>query len=349
MSGSRSLRWRKPRPGRPECGRCRAVLGWLFATFAVSQAIFSAQLERPIASLRDTEYALKFDRLLARKAEHPDRPLRLALGSSRVCMGLHVTGPRDNEPLVFNFGVIGAGAMQQALTFDRLLRAGVRPKSVFVEYWPPFMLAYPRNSEEARLDGNQLTHADLALVRRCVHDPDRVTWQWRTARLVPSYAQRFSVINVELPVWLIATARTGFKWAQMDDWGWKPACDGPQPPQRRAERLVLVRKEMEPCLQIATIDPTAAAAFAELFSGAKAAGIDVTVVWMPESSEFRAMYTPECEAISTAWFTSFRERYGVRLLDARRWMPDDQFYDGFHLAPDGAAAFTERLRAAGWW
>jgi hypothetical protein len=35
--------------------------------------------------------------------------------------------------------------------------------------------------------------------------------------------------------------------------------------------------------------------------------------------------------------------FGVRLVDARDWLPDAAFYDGHHLLPAGAKAFSVRL------
>ena len=35
--------------------------------------------------------------------------------------------------------------------------------------------------------------------------------------------------------------------------------------------------------------------------------------------------------------------FGVRVIDARRWLPDAQFFDGDHPLLSGQATFTERL------
>jgi hypothetical protein len=37
--------------------------------------------------------------------------------------------------------------------------------------------------------------------------------------------------------------------------------------------------------------------------------------------------------------------YGLPVIDAREWMGEEDFIDGHHLLPDGAAAFTRRFGA----
>lgn len=61
---------------------------------------------------RDPEYGHRIKQLRQLHAEHPDRPLVVAVGSSRTLMGLSPldTGfaEEPGSPLVYNFGQTGA-------------------------------------------------------------------------------------------------------------------------------------------------------------------------------------------------------------------------------------------------
>jgi hypothetical protein len=342
---------RAKRPGRPDPRRSRAALGWLVAVAVGGQAALAAVIEQPASRLRDPEYAAKLHRLLARRADHPGRPVRVYLGSSRVFMGVRVGAfpdyPAGGEPLVFNFGTLGAGPALQALTYDRLVRDGGRPDSVTVEYWPPFFMAAGPYREEARIDPNTLNGSDLRAVTRYAHDPVRFTAHRRAARLAPAYYHRFLLLNLSVPRWLPTVERVDHKWRGVDDWGWQPICGDPRPDQR-GERVAAIRGYYGSCLATGATDPLAVRAFDDLLSRCRRDGVSISVVWMPESSEFRSWYPPGVEAWADAYFAGLRGRFGAALIDARRWSPDDELYDGFHLTPAGAAAFTERLRREGW-
>jgi len=352
MDVTKATQPRSRRPGRPDPRAGRAAVVWLVTLFAATQVALLGGIEAPTAGLRDPEYAAKLNRLRARMAEHPGRPLRLAVGSSRVFMGLRVAAlrdyPADGEPLVFNFGAIGAGPAMQALAFDRLLRDGIRPAGVLVEYWPPYWLDYAPLHEDARLDATTLARTDLPVATGNARDPAGVAARWRDTRLTPGYGHRFVIMSLAVPTWLTLAKRVDYKWRSVDVWGWKPACEGPQRPEDRALRLGIVRRYYDPCLAVEDVDSFAEKAFDGLVAAAQRAGCDVTAIWMPESSQFRALYPPPRQAWATAYFAGLAGRLGVRLIDARTWVADEQFYDGFHLAPDGAATFTERLRREGW-
>ena len=64
---------------------------------------------------------------------------------------------------------------------------------------------------------------------------------------------------------------------------------------------------------------------------------------MPEGSEFRSLWTPAAEAKLRQLVDGVQQRHGVRLIDARDWMPDDAFFDMHHLHGHAATAFSERL------
>jgi hypothetical protein len=66
---------------------------------------------------------------------------------------------------------------------------------------------------------------------------------------------------------------------------------------------------------------------------------------MPESTEFRSWYPPPTQEQLSAYLASLRREYGTPLMDARGWVPNDEFWDGHHMLREGAAAFTQRFAA----
>src|SRR5690242_12739591 len=94
--------------------RAARALGAAAACFLAGQLALGLAVERWLPGVRDPEYAAKVERLRARRAEAPGRPLVLVLGSSRVQMGLRagtVAAEGGGRPaLVFNFGTSGTGA-----------------------------------------------------------------------------------------------------------------------------------------------------------------------------------------------------------------------------------------------
>ena len=138
--------------------------------------------------MRDPEYAAQASRLRARRAEAPDRPLVLVLGSSRVQQGLRAgpaaPGPDGRPVLVFNFGLSGAGAYLDALCLRRLFAEGVRPDLLVLEVLPPTLnQPGPHPVEENWLDAGRLRDAERDFLDRYHSDPGRTLRQWLKGRV----------------------------------------------------------------------------------------------------------------------------------------------------------------------
>src|SRR5262245_2825844 len=72
--------------GRGKTGRrtARAIIIWGAVAFVAVQAVVAASADVLAPEVYDPEYAARLARLQTRRAEHPDRPLLLLLGSSRT-------------------------------------------------------------------------------------------------------------------------------------------------------------------------------------------------------------------------------------------------------------------------
>src|SRR5438093_13042053 len=94
---------------------CRAVLAWGLLFYLAFQVALIVITDNWRPELRDPEYGSKLSRLRERLAEEPGRPLILILGSSRAGYGFRPEvvsdwrTPDGASPMVFNFGLTGAG------------------------------------------------------------------------------------------------------------------------------------------------------------------------------------------------------------------------------------------------
>jgi hypothetical protein len=328
--------------------RGRTAVGWWLVLFAGSQVVFAGMLETGAGGLRDPEYYDRLARVEARRAERPGRPVMVALGSSRVAMGFRpaVLADRPGEAVAVNFGLTGGGPLAAGLTLDRLVRDGARPDAVVVEYWPPYFT--PALGEVDRLDVNRLNRADLAAVSLVLPDPAAVGRRWSEAKWTPTASHRRILVSRLVPPWLPWDRREDAHRDTADGWGWRSSADGPERPDRRAARLAVVRDHFAPRIAAGGPWPPAAQALNGLLDLCHREGIPAAVVWLPEASEFRALYPPDVERWATTLFADVGTRPGVRRVDARAWVADGELLDGFHLTPTGAAAFTTRLRQEAW-
>lgn len=332
--------------GRAGMRRKQARARWVVASFAAvwmaTQAAWSVMLEAGPAALRDPEYGLRESRLRRLISAQPNSELCVAFGSSRLAEGLRPAAIHTaNRPCVFNCGLVGAGPVMQRLALDRLLRTGINPSAVLVEFWPPYLFDTIHQKEADRLEANRLNGAD-----RHVFDPYMADAHRDWANGIPVVSQRFTVLNLVLPNWLPFHKRQEFYWSALDEWGWLPGKPAGRDPALRAKTLELSRQYYAPVLLAPRLDATGRRAFDDLIAECRERRIAVGVVWLPESSEFRSWYSPGAERLAQLRFRELGNWPGVQLIDARTWVADERLGDGFHLDPDGATAFTTQLRHA---
>ena len=84
--------------------------------------------------------------------------------------------------------------------------------------------------------------------------------------------------------------------------------------------------------------------FRDLLRVCREDGTGVAIIRTPESTTFRAAYRPDALAILDAYTADLCREFGVKVIDARQWLPDEQFEDGHHPLLAGQAAFTSRLQ-----
>jgi hypothetical protein len=322
----------------------RDALGWAALFFVAGQAALLVAMYTWWPHLRDPEFSYKLDRLRFRVAENPGRPLVMMLGSSRVARGfcpaaLAETWPEGRPtPLAFNGSLMGAGTLHQLLCLDRFRRAGVRPDWLFIEYWPPHA---DRLGEEGRIDVNRLEHDDLTLLSRYIDGAAWVRRRWRSCQWVPAYSHRNILQSLFVPTWQPWGRRLDGNWSDLDPWGWQgygSNADGLQ--HRRWEKA---RTRFAATLNDYRIGDESGRALREMLDHCRQEGIGVALLFLPESTAMQHCYPPAVRAAVDAHFRSLGTEYGVPAIDARDWVADELFHDGYHLLPEGAVAFTRRF------
>lgn len=335
-------------PARRQVRAAAAPLAWGLLFFLAGQAGLGLALYHWKPQLRDPEYGLKLQYLREQIAERPGRPVVVVLGSSRVAMGLRPAAlagcwPEGQEPVVFNYSLIGAGPVLELLCLHRLLADGIRPDWVFIECWPPFWHQEGIYSEDTRLDVNRLAWRDVPLLERYQTRPRSLSWEVLQGHLAPWFAHRFILLSRYAPSWVAWTSRRDDGWRGLDRHGWLArkrrevtAADR----RRAAEQTRLYFQPLCTSLEIADISDKA---LAELLALCRREGIRPALLVMPEGKEFQGLYPPEVRSRVDAYLAQVQREQQIPVFDTRDWMADDDFIDGFHLLPAGAAAFTLRL------
>jgi hypothetical protein len=331
---------------RRRCAAVRAwkALAWGLGCWAALQVAWGFAIDVGPVEHLDPEYAEREHLLLERLADNPNRPLVLALGSSRTAFGLHAArlSSGDCEPpaVVFNFALKGAGPNVERLTLRRLVACGVRPDLLLVEVLPPLFTAPNGPHVEAFwLKGERLRTSELAEVVPRHARQTRLLTEWARSRLLPGDVKRDQFLRLS-----------------------NLATPGPPPPfdqdgygsyllRMPPEQLPEVRKRLLESAHaqyhttFGEFRPAAVQieSLRALLRDARRAGIPTVLFVLPEAKDFQAFYAPGHVAAFDAFLTALAREEATPLVNARDWVSDEGFWDGHHLLADGAAVFTDRF------
>jgi hypothetical protein len=342
-------------PGRSFRRPARVAVTWFAAAVVALNLGTWLAMDHAWPELRDPEYGRRLKQLKARLAEHPGRPLVVAVGSSRMSMGVR-PGAWENvrpanagrpDPLLFNVSLVGSGPVMELMALRRLYADGIRPAAVVLEYWPPFLREDGPNFEPDRIELTRLMAIDRPFVRDYFRDPRAVERRMLLARVNPIYENRERLFAQVDAAWLPWNRRMDTGWQGLDAWGWLPGLDEhPQLPDRRAARLAHCERIYRTQFHGYAIDPLADRAIREAIALARGHATQVAFAFLPESTEFRGWYPPEVEKAGREYLDRLCRELKVPLIDARAWLGDEYLVDGFHLSRAGAAEFTRRFGPA---
>jgi hypothetical protein len=328
---------------------------WFLACFAASQVALWAYLDTRHLEVRDPLYGIRLQSLRARLAASPNAPLVLLLGSSRVKYGLWPAvmrmppGAGASPPVIYNFGLNGAGCIRELMYFRRLLAEGIRPDWLIVETWPPL---WPEAGyfEEAKmvLSEDELHWRDIPLVCRYFSSKPTIFFQGLRKSLLPILAYRARLVQATAQSLLTyqqlgEMARVRGAWVPFDDTGWSPLTWGPATSEGQRQLLQRGIEEVKPLLSPLHISPRSDAALRELLDECRARGIKVALLLMPEHSAVRDWYPPQARALVHSYLNGLGREYQMPIIDTRDWVPDEALRDFCHLGQRGAAPFSERF------
>ncbi|MGH7195062.1 MAG: hypothetical protein ACREJM_16235, partial [Candidatus Saccharimonadales bacterium] len=272
--------------------------------------------------------------------EEPNRPLVVVVGCSRCDFGfqpekLAAAWEGDpSHPLFFNFSHLGAGPVLNLLQVRRLLQAGIRPRQIVLEIMPAFLANEWRSIYEYRAEAGE-----LLLLHRCRGD-----WRFLALffkrRLAPWYQNRRELLN-----------RVNPRWTEPDEvvplgpLGNYLGVSAVVPADYRVKILRETDDLYHPTLRHFSVADCAQRAIREVAELCRAEGVELTLLLTPEGSDFRSWYSPESVAAVERFCADLRREYGLGVIDARRWLPDEEFIDSHHMLAAGADRFTRRLGA----
>src|SRR6202042_2978540 len=120
------------------------------------------------------------------------------------------------------------------------------------------------------------------------------------------------------PRWIPTNARVDWMWSDIDGWGWRPGCDfQPGPSESRSILVTQAHDVFANRFEKFQIDSSKDRALREAIALARKSGIEIGLIYMPESNEFRNWYPPAVEDVARQHLLRLKHDLGVRVIDAR--------------------------------
>ena len=327
--------------------RGRASVLWAIGLFLALQAGYEYPLSHWWPQLHDPEYGGKLNSLRAKLAAKPaEQPFVLVLGSSHTGMGVRPGAlPNDpGQPLVFNFSINGSGRIVDLLALRRLLAEGIRPDWVLVETWAMHLLMDGQGAKNSWcIPPVRLRYRDLEVLARYYHNPHQTRVQWREAQALPWFSHRYFLVSQVSPELLPQGQRQDYLWANTDDHGWQWVPGHTEPYDTNPERMKAVEVFYQTMFQQYRITPEGERALREIVETCQREHIQVALMRMPESERVRRCYPAKVREAVEDFLAGLKRDYQVPFIDAWTWAEEQDFSDGHHLNPRGAARFMELL------
>jgi len=341
-------------PRRRIRSQARPALVWTLVFFLGGHLLLGMYLTQGHPELCDPEFHFRLRDLRARVSEAPERPLALALGSSRVAFGLRPASVMKQaedgdtpEPILFNFAMLGVGPVGECLVLHRVMKMGIKPKWVFIEVYAPFLLQTGFTNEEGILFRRDMYWSDLPTIGRLYRRRGEAAGRVFAETVTPALHYRLDVLNHCAPFLLPQTMLTDSKFnnllrSHLDGFGWVPLHLDPPDPAETDRQIQRARLMTKPLYDKFFINAISDKAFHEMLEECRANDIRVAFLLMPEHSLIRSWY-PSMQAKLTTYLRRLSAEYRAPVLDTRAWCDDQDIPDCCHLSPRGAHFFSVRF------
>jgi hypothetical protein len=304
-----------------------------------------------------------------------DKVSRAAAGSSPACSSVSRAAAGSsparaadraplNAPIVFNFGLMGAGPVRELMVLRRLLADGIRPDWVLAEVWAPLLPQEGPLQEREAILQHDLHWSDVPFLCRHLEgtanstrllpflgpDAPQVLGEVIEGTLSPLLAYRKRLLarsratRFLLPRLQAAEAIDDDRSLRtIDGTGWTPDARSEPTPAVMSQEIERGRKNIKPLLDSCRIHPMSDRALRELLEECQAHGIRAALFIMPEHSVLRGWYTPAARATFDGYFAQLGREHGIPVIDGRDWVGDDDFVDFCHMIRRAAGPYSARF------
>jgi hypothetical protein len=174
--------------------------------------------------------------------------------------------------------------------------------------------------------------------------PWKVLGRYCLARLLPWQRNRTLLLHALAPGWAQGQLPEQYRQRLGPNLGWEPRnCPEHLDPAEKHRRWAVSRTDYEPSLKQFCIKKEVSQPVDDLVTYCRQEHIELVLVLTPESTAFRGWYGPQAEEQIRVFCAELTRKQGVPVVDARDWLPDEQFMDGHHVMRSGAETFTRRL------
>ena len=307
-------------------GRARLALALLPPAFVAVLLAAWTGAEAAVPEITDTDYYVRLNVVRTAAAEHPDRPLGVVLGSSRMVWAFQPELLTESDGTYWVNGAhVGAGPTLNRVILHRLLRDGVKPAVVALEVMPAFFVG-----ENSRFVCGHFAVAELPLMRSYSDKPLGYDYHFLRHRV----GRAGDIARAAAPLAGRPRLHPRGGWAALED----DVSD-----DERATRTAAALKANGEFLRRMTVRPGADRAFRDTLREAADHGVRVVLLRSPEGPTFRSWYDPEGLKRFDAYIARVASEHGVPVIDAREWLDEDDFYDSHHALKRGAGKFTARF------